>query len=360
MIEIIESKHVDTAAWNQRVTSLTEGTFAQSTYIEDDHLVTGGWFEPLYLLAQEDGQALGQLILLRGLNTTGKRFLDNRIIKKIFNRLFRSYVWSGGPLILEKNRYAEIQRALLQHVDRKARSESYMIKRASIPYYEWDDLCREGEEIFFRQDFGATGSGTFLIALDKELDELWSNLKSSARKNLKKIKKSGKLTIREIETEKEIEAYWQMLCETHRRSGRTEAYLTMDEFLGDFWELPHRQGILRGFIVFTAEKVPVAGLLCRCFNGWIQELGVAYSNYSIKKKIYGQDLIKWHIIEWGQEQGYQFYDLMGVEINSQDPKKQGIYQFKAKWGGTFYSYNTFSKVYSQWKNALIRGVARSH
>jgi lipid II:glycine glycyltransferase (peptidoglycan interpeptide bridge formation enzyme) len=43
--------------------------------------------------------------------------------------------------------------------------------------------------------------------------------------------------------------------------------------------------------------------------------------------------MQWHIIEQGHEAGWRRLDFGGAEPDSLDPKMQGIYQFKAKWGG---------------------------
>ena len=74
--------------------------------------------------------------------------------------------------------------------------------------------------------------------------------------------------------------------------------------------------------------------------------------------IYGQDLLKWRLMQWGREHGFRVYDLMGVNPHSTDPKERGIFQFKAKWGGDLVEFPVFSKSYSRWKTAVMRKVAR--
>ena len=144
-----------------------------------------------------------------------------------------------------------------------------------------------------------------------------------------------------------------MLVETQRRSEHFVSYRTFEEFKADFWDSPHAQGVLKGLLVQTPLGQPIAGLLFRVFNGWIQELGVAYTDYSIEHKIYGQDLIKWHLIQWGQRNGCRIYDLMGVDVGADEKKKQGIYQFKAKWGGRLCQYGVYDKIYAPWRAGVM-------
>ena len=46
------------------------------------------------------------------------------------------------------------------------------------------------------------------------------------------------------------------------------------------------------FLAYYKDK-PISGLITWHFNGIINEVGVAHSNFALKNKIYAQDLIKW-------------------------------------------------------------------
>jgi len=357
-INVREVSQVVPETWNERVQSVREGTINQSTHVEGFHLVTGGWYRPIYLVAEDNfGQVLGQLVALRGF-FSGKETLNNPLIKSMLNRMMGTYMWLEGPLVFDKGNLSAIQRALIEYIDAKAEREIYMIKRATLPYYE-EEILRE--EV--RKNLGVSSfcnscnssMATFLVDLRRSQQELWDALKSSARKNLRKIQTADYMQISAIENEVDAEIYWQIYSETQQRMGRSLSYKTFAVFMDEFWEDAHNQGLLQGALVKTKDGLPLAGLLFRCYNGWIQEFGVAYTNESIERKLYGQDLLKWYIMQWGAERGYTYYDLMGVEVNSDDPKKRGIYQFKAKWGGELVNYPVYTKVYSPWKHKFFQG-----
>jgi hypothetical protein len=247
---------------------------------------------------------------------------------------------------------------LLQKVEQMAGRDACKIRHASLPYfaaeeqgYDWDSTVRE-------LGFTREEKATFYVDLDKPIEDLWSGLKASARKNLKKLIASSALQVVEIDTDERAIAYWQMLCETQRRSGNFISYRTYGEFAVDFWEGPHAQGVLKGLLAQTPEGQAIAGLLFRVFNGWIQELGVAYTDFSIENKIYGQDLIKWYLMQWGQQNGCRVYDLMGVDLQATDAKQQGIYQFKAKWGGRLREYGVYDKIYAPWRSGVLDAGTR--
>ena len=60
-----------------------------------------------------------------------------------------------------------------------------------------------------------------------------------------------------------------------------------------------------------------------------------------KSLVYSLELLRWKIKEWGIENKCKYYDLSGVEINNNDPKKLGIYRNKKKWGGKLVAYSSW-------------------
>lgn len=355
-IAVRQLDHFDHGEWNRRVENTPEGSIHQSTHVEDFHKVTGGGYSPLYLMAEDEtGSVLGQLALLGGF------FVAPELVARPWLRhllpwckgLLRTYTWIQGPLVFDQEQFSQVLLALLAAVDEMAGRDACMVREASLPYYRDYQLGDMAEAALRGRGFSSQRRATFCVDLRQSPDALWRGLKPAARKNLKKLLAADELVVGAIDTDQDLNTYWQMLVETHRRDGRALSYRHLEDFAANFWARPHQQGLLHGFLVRSKEGIPLAGLLFRSYNGWIQELGVAYTDYSIEHKLYGQDLIKWHLIQWGQQRGCHSYDLMGVEPDSVDPKKRGIYQFKEKWGGTLVDYPVFAKTYSPWKAALI-------
>ena len=186
-INVRELSQVVPETWNERVQSVREGTINQSTHVEGYHLVTGGWYQPIYLVAEDNfGRILGQLVALRGF-FSGKETLNNPLVKSMLNRVMGTYMWLEGPLVFDKGNLSAVQGALIKYIDAKAKSEIYMIKRASLPYYEDEKLGEEVRKNLGVSDFCNSSMATFLIDLRRSQQELWDSLKSSARKNLRKI-----------------------------------------------------------------------------------------------------------------------------------------------------------------------------
>lgn len=360
-IRVRELGDFDRAAWDLRVESVPEGTINQTTHVEEFHMVTGGGVRPLYLVAEDEpGKIVGQLVMFQG--PFAAQEVAARPLLKPFLPLcdwaFSTYTWMQGPLVFAKDRFGETHSALLEYVDERATRETYMIRRATLPPYEDAALRSGGEELMWARGFTTQPGITFLVDLRQTPEEMWQGLKSSARKNLRKMLEEDQLVAAQIHESEDVRAYWEMLVETQRRNERFVSYRTIEEFRARFWDGPHHLGVLQGMLVRTREGTPVAGLLFRCFNHWLQELGVAYTKYSLDHRIYGQDFIKWHLMCWGHAQGYWKYDLMGAEMNSGDPKRRAIFQFKEKWGGTIVESAAYMKSYSPWRDSLIHLGAR--
>ena len=178
-------------------------------------------------------------------------------------------------------------------------------------------------------NFDKTEWLTFLIDLTKNKNELFENLeKHSAQKNIKRSINKG-VEIEKI-TEKNLDDYVKLLYSN-------KSFKKLDlEHSHDFWRIMKPIG----FSGFLARKdgVLTGGLLFSHFNKYIYEWGVARSEIDYAQKFYSQDLIKWKIIEWGNQNKMFTYDLAGANPNPKSTKEKGILKYKQKWGGRKKSY----------------------
>ena len=85
-----------------------------------------------------------------------------------------------------------------------------------------------------------------------------------------------------------------------------------------------------GFTGFLAWKngLPVGSIMVSFFNNYVNEWGVARSDLDRDEKLYSQDLIKWKIIEWGNNNKFRYFDLTGANPNPKNSKEEGIFRYK--------------------------------
>lgn len=84
------------------------------------------------------------------------------------------------------------------------------------------------------------------------------------------------------------------------------------------------------------------------------------SKWAEERKLFANHLLTWNLLNWGSEQGFRFFDFVGVNPNpeSRSPREEGIYRFKARWGGRMLTYPIFSKVYAPRRHAMLRAFKR--
>jgi lipid II:glycine glycyltransferase (peptidoglycan interpeptide bridge formation enzyme) len=166
---------------------------------------------------------------------------------------------------------------------------------------------------------------TFLIDLTKDEDILFQNLeKHSAQKNIKRSINRG-VEIEKI-TKKNLDEYVKLLFLAKNQKNPDL------EHSHDFWKIMQPTGF-SGFLA-RKDNIPVAGMLFSFFNKYIYEWGVARSELDYSQKLYSQDLIKWKIIEWGNQNKMLWYDLAGANSDPKSKKEKGILRYKQKWGGS--------------------------
>lgn len=177
---------------------------------------------------------------------------------------------------------------------------------------------------------------TFLVDLGQPLEALWQNVDKAARKLVNRTREDG-VTIREAQSDADLKAYLDVMNEGRKRNGVRPYDLRGTRA---FFEHFVRCGLGR---VLLAEKEgrALATLGITHFNGYINEWGAGQSDYALQNKIYASDLIKWHVIEWGQKSGMRYYDLTGVNPEPATPKEQGIFRYKEKWGGVLKNYSEY-------------------
>jgi len=203
------------------------------------------------------------------------------------------------------------------------------------------------------QRFRVSPWATYRIDLTKSVDDLWSGLKSSARKSIKRAQNDG-IVIETLDGEKgrrEFHPFRQACLEERgTRSFSVEMMLIRYRWLKK----------INGEEIWVAKNrdVMIGGLGIWQFNGILYEFGSYQSRYSYEQKLYGGDLIKWEIIQRAQAEKVRCYDLSGVNPNPEKEKEKGIARFKKKWGGVYGEYPVFS---GRWENRshIIRKVARA-
>jgi lipid II:glycine glycyltransferase (peptidoglycan interpeptide bridge formation enzyme) len=85
--------------------------------------------------------------------------------------------------------------------------------------------------------------------------------------------------------------------------------------------------------------------------GWYGGSDRAYSSYI------PNDLLMWHVLDWGASNGYRVYDFGGA---GKPDEPYGVRTFKAKYGGELVNYGRYVHVHSGVRLALSKLAYRAY
>ncbi|MBT7861170.1 MAG: peptidoglycan bridge formation glycyltransferase FemA/FemB family protein [Gemmatimonadetes bacterium] len=231
--------------------------------------------------------------------------------------------WFGEPVCVSEADDSD-HRALVEALRRYSNRRRLKVSSGSWPVIY---------EHLLPPSWNATRGATLLVDLTKSVDELLAGCKSSARKAIRRAERDG-VRVRQVESIDELRAYYGFAEECSRR------YRKRMHGVGDFesmWYHLRPQGYFETFVA-EHDGEPIAGLSAWGFGSTIGELGSFQSERSFRDKLFGPDLAKWKLIEWGHQQGIRHLDLSGISPEPANDKDASIRQFKEKWGGKYYEY----------------------
>jgi lipid II:glycine glycyltransferase (peptidoglycan interpeptide bridge formation enzyme) len=180
----------------------------------------------------------------------------------------------------------------------------------------------------------------FLIDIGLPVDQVWSNIHKSARKKIKKALNKNRVEIEEVHHRSQIATCYNILQATYAKAHVPLADRSLFEATFDTL---YPKGMVR-FLLGRVEDNYVAASVALLYKdviyGWYRGFDRAYSSYL------PNDLMVWHILKWGAENGYQVLDFGGAGKPDED---YGPRKFKAKFGGTLVNYG---------RNAYVHAPAR--
>lgn len=348
---------VSEKAWNGRVDSVPEGNFYQTTDASRMY-ERGKFYRPLYWLARDvDGSVVGQAIVLNeGLSNYFwlKRSWTAWSVP-LMERLFPCYTVLYGPLIFDLSLEEEVLNAFLDTVDGHLASQGgIMVRRLISPQCLAPQQRQQRDTILRSRGYEPNQWGTFVVDLRPGKESLWQSLEKKTRYDVRKAKKDG-VVVCEATTPEDWRAYLAMREDATRR--------------GKSYPLPGGETTLRALHendkghVFLAkhEGRPVAGILVISFNRRLTLHAPVNTDFAIERKLFGMHLLMWHTITWGCDRGMEAFDLAGVKPRAETRSKEeeGIYKFKARWGGQLVEYPIYSKVFPSWKSRIIVRTIRA-
>jgi len=166
---------------------------------------------------------------------------------------------------------------------------------------------------------------TYILSLDKSVDELWKGLKRECRNRVRKAQKSG-VEVEEVTSPEFFEDYIRMAYDVYAKAKRLPPIPISLFFL--LWERLRPKGAMRVLAAKYKEE-PVAAAVFLMYRDTVYFWdGVSYRwAYPLAPN----NLLHWCIIKWAAQEGFRRYDMLGADI-------PGIGRFKSTFGPKLVSY----------------------
>ena len=164
---------------------------------------------------------------------------------------------------------------------------------------------------------------TFLLNLTPPLEELRKKLDQKWRNQLNRAEKNN-LTITEGNSAAEYRIFQQIYERMWSRK-KFDTTVDVNEFGRLCEDLP--AGLKMKILICEHQGQPVSSIVCSAIgNTGIYLLGATHDEGLNTKGAY---LLQWKMIKWLKDNGFQFYDLGGI-----DPEQNpGVYHFKQGFSG---------------------------
>ena len=262
-----------------------------------------------------------------------------------------------GPLLHRRGRQpdAEVARNVA-----RALHEEYVHKRKLFLRVLPNAFLGSSRAVLFQAAFSGFTSEprssadtyrTFILDLAPPLEELRRKLDKKWRNQLTRSEKNGLKVVARNGTD-EYQSFCPMYHQMQRRKP-FESTVSVEEFGRIQEDLPesHRMRIL----ICEQEGVPVAGLVASTMGDSAIYLLGATSDDGLNSK--GSYLLHWTLIQWLKENGFQYYDLGGINPE----RNPGVYHFKSGLSGADASQiSPLIACDSVLSSAIVRAGEKAH
>ena len=289
---------------------------------------TKGYKPELWAAINTKGKVLALLLPIQiALGNGLARFFTTRAI------VYGSILYDDGPG--GKEGLDLLLRTYVQEVDRgvlftELRNQS--------------DLSQTQTELI-KCGFAYEGHLNYRISLNRPIEDIFRGFGSQARNRIRHELRRGEVVIEEGVQRKHIYDCYEVLQQTYAAAHVPLADRSMFEAAFD---ILHPLGMVK-FYLAKIGKTPVATSVELIHKdtlyGWYGGVKREYSSYR------PNELLRWHILQWGAMNGYHVYDFGGA---GKPNETYGVRDFKAKFGGELVNYGRNTCVHSPMRLSISK------
>ncbi|KXS41631.1 MAG: hypothetical protein AWU59_2009 [Methanolobus sp. T82-4] len=318
MVTIVNN--ADRDEWEEFILTHPYGNIFQSSIMADVFSRTKN-YEPVSLAAKDESS--GELLAV----------LQSVIITEmpgVLSFFSSRAVLQGGPLFVDSDKGREATRSLMEHYNNLVNSKIVYTQIRNM----WDTQACLG--IFESLDYEYDQHLDFLIDLDRNEDEIWSDVQKSRRKGINRAKKNG-ISIKTVDSRKELLSCYDLVLDTYKRFKIPIADISL-------FEAAYEELVPKGhadFFIALKDDEPVGTRIT------LNYMDMVYDWYAGSRQgvDYVDEALVWHILKENAGK-YKVFDFGGA---GHPDKPYGVREFKRRFGGEMVNFGRYEKVHSEMK-----------
>jgi len=187
----------------------------------------------------------------------------------------------------------------------------------------------EMEPVLNRQGFLYQAHLNYLINLGCPPEAIFQNIGSRTRKHIRHSLNQGKVVIEEVTNEEQLSSCYRLLAQAYSRA---KVPLADPALFEAAFDLLYPIGMIR-ITLAKVGQAPAAVSMDLLYKdiiyGWYGGIDRSLCAYA------PNEVLMWHILKWGAENGFCLYDFGGA---GKPGEEYGVRDFKAKFGGNLVCY----------------------
>jgi serine/alanine adding enzyme len=169
----------------------------------------------------------------------------------------------------------------------------------------------------------------YLIDLDRPSEEVLQSIGKRTRKKIRRGVRDGHVIVRDVTHRADLDDWYATLQKTYSNAHAPLADRSLFEATFDILLPKHMAKFLIAQVEGNAAACSVELPYKDAIYGWYGGSDRAYSDYQ------PNEMLIWHILEWGASNGYRIYDFGGA---GKPDEEYGVRDFKAKFGGELVNF----------------------
>jgi serine/alanine adding enzyme len=298
--------------WREFVDQQPQGNIFQTPEMFQVFAQAKGYRPELRAALGENGQVLALLLPVHVTLQDG-----------LFRRLTTRSIAYGSALCAPDAAGKEALAALLHDYTQKSGQEGLFTELRHL-----SDLSAL-QSVFTQCGFGYQDQLDYLIDLDRPTEEIFNTIGPRTRKHIRREIKKGQSVVVEVLQASQIKMFYALIKKSYLEAHIPIADISLFEAA---FEVLHPRNMVKFWLVrrgdeFIASSVEL--IYKDVIYGWYGGVDRAVSGGT------PTELLTWHILKWGAENGYRTYDFGGAGAPD---KKYGVRDFKSKFGGRLVCY----------------------